>query len=296
MRRKSLVVSFAFAFAVSSAVAADSTPTRGTLPAAVIVNKNVAARGGLQAWRAVHAISFQGTLGVGGNQRVALPVALPGKKVSTLPSDQRPVDEVQLRFLMEIERPHKVRFELQFKGQTAVQVFDGANGWKLRPYLNRREVEPYSSEEMKQASMQAELDGPLVDYATKGTTIEIDGMEKVEGHDNYKLKLTMKNGQVIHIWVDAQTFLESKIEGQSRRLDGVDHPVEIYYRDYRSVNGLQIPFVLETHVSASTAKPNQVSEAPIPMEKITVQHVVVNPKFDASLFSTQDTQAEPNHH
>src|ERR1700692_727848 len=205
MHCKSVVVSLVYALAVTTAMAADTAATRES--AAVIVNKNVVARGGLQAWQAVHSISFQGTLGVGGNQRAAPPAALPGKRGANLPSDQRSAEEVRLPFLMEMQRPHKVRFELQFKGQMAVQVFDGTYGWKLRPYLNRREVEPYTSQEMKMASMQAELDGPLVDYIAKGTTVELDGMEKVEDHDNYKLKLTLKNGQVIHVWGDAKMFV-----------------------------------------------------------------------------------------
>jgi len=36
--------------------------------------------------------------------------------------------------------------------------------------------------------------GFLVDYAAKGTQIELAGMEKVENRDTYKLKLTMKSG------------------------------------------------------------------------------------------------------
>jgi len=63
---------------------------------------------------------------------------------------------------------------------------------KLRPFLNRREVEAYTADEMKVASMQADLDGPLVDYAAKGTKVELAGMEKVEDRDTYKLTLTMK--------------------------------------------------------------------------------------------------------
>ena len=62
--------------------------------------------------------------------------------------------------------------------------------------------------------MQGDLDGPLVDYAAKGTRIELAGMEKVEGRDTYKLKLTMKNGAALHVWIDAETFPEAKIEGQ----------------------------------------------------------------------------------
>ena len=72
------------------------------------------------------------------------------------PVAQRPLDEVQLPFVMELARPGKMRFELEFAGQTAIQVFDGANGWKLRPFLGRRVVEPYTTDEMKAASLQAD--------------------------------------------------------------------------------------------------------------------------------------------
>ena len=47
-------------------VAADSKPTHADLTAAQIVEKHVAARGGLQAWRAVQAMSWTGRLDAGG--------------------------------------------------------------------------------------------------------------------------------------------------------------------------------------------------------------------------------------
>jgi hypothetical protein len=287
MVRKSLVV-FAIctsvALAISLATARD-IPSGPNLSASAIVDRNVAARGGLQAWRAVQTMSMEGKLGAGGNQRATLPVRPQGPTPSLNEIPQRPVNETQLPFVMELKRPRKMRVELVFKGQTAIQVFDGANGWKLRPFLNRRVVEPYTEEEMKSAAMQAGLDGPLVDYAAKGTQIELDGVEKVEDRDTYKLKLTMKNGQSIHVWIDAQSFLETKIEGQPRRLDGEYHPVEVYYRDYRPVNGLQIPYVLETKVLPLTQKSARFVNTPVPPERIVIEKVAVNPKLDESLFS-----------
>jgi hypothetical protein len=287
MFRKSLLICSSLAFAISL-TAGDAPPAGAKLSAAEIVDKNVAARGGLQAWRAVQTISMSGKLGAGGNQRGALPVPAPAGRKSgprATPLAQRPVEEVQLPFVMELARPGKMRFELEFNGQTAIQVFDGANGWKLRPFLGRRVVEPYTTEEMKVATMQADLDGPLVDYAAKGTVIELDGMEKVEDRDTYKVKLTMKNRQAIHVWIDAQTFLEAKIEGQPRRLDGVDHPVEVYLRDYRPVNGLQIPFVLETRVLQVGKTALGLKDPPVPPEKVIIEKAVVNPKLDESRFA-----------
>jgi hypothetical protein len=232
-------------------------------------------------------MSLIGKLGAGGNQRATLPTPnpAPAGKAIDKKTVARPVEEVQLPFVMELARPRKMRFELQFNGQTAVQVFDGANGWKLRPFLNRRIVEPYTPDEMKTASMQADLDGPLVDYAAKGTRVELAGSEKVEDRNAYKLKLTMKDGRVVHLWVDAETFLEAKIEGQPRRLDGTDHSVEVYFRDYRTVGGLQIPFMLETKVLPVAKTALGLKDPPVPAERTIVEKVVVNPKLDATLFA-----------
>jgi len=272
--------------AVSLVGAADTQSAPAGLSAAQIVDKNVAARGGLQAWRAVQTLSLQGKMGAAGNQRASLAVPMPhGKEVvNTLP--RRPAEEAQLPFLMELKRPRKIRLELQFKGQTAVQVYDGANGWKFRPFLNRNDVEPFSKEELEIASRGEDLDGPLVDYSAKGSHIELVGTEKVEGHNTYKIKVVEKSGHSFHIWIDAHTFLEAKLEGQPRRLDGTEHPVEVYYGDFRTVDGLQIPFELETRVLSVARNSLGLRDTPVPPEKIIIDKIVVNPKFDEKLFSS----------
>ncbi|HYK90386.1 MAG TPA: outer membrane lipoprotein-sorting protein [Acidobacteriota bacterium] len=287
MVRKLLAIYISLAFTALLAAAADKPASSDWLSAAQIVEKNVAARGGLQAWRTVQTLSLAGKMGVGGNQRAPLitPPANQGSRRQGIILPQRRVEEVQLPFLMELERGRKTRIELQFNGQTAVQVFDGANGWKLRPWLNRHVIEPYTVDEMKITSRQSDLDGFLVDYAAKGTQVEFVGMDQVEGRDTYKLKLTLKDGDAIHVWIDAKTFLEAKIEGHPRRLDGTDHPVEVYYRDYRQVNGLQIPFVLETRVLPVAKTMMGFKDPPVPVEKIIIDKVVVNPKLDESRFS-----------
>ncbi len=285
MLRQSLAILITLAFAIPVAAAPETAPPQSKLTAAEIVDRNVAARGGLQAWRAVHAISFTGKMGAGGNQRATLPISTPGLKSNKQMPAARPVDETQLPFVMDLERGGKMRLELQFNGQTAVQVYDGKNGWKLRPFLNRRTVEPYTPEEAKMASMKTDLDGPLVDYAVKGSKVELVGMEKVDNRDTYKLKVTMKNGNAFHVFVDAQTFLETKMEGQPRRLDGVNHPVEIYFSDYRQVSGIRIPFLLETKVLPVVRTGQSYVPPSIPAEKTTIEKVSVNPNLEESLFS-----------
>lgn len=241
------------------------------LTASQIVDKNVQARGGLAAWRAVRTIEMKGKMQAGGNNRPAIPV--PGiRKADRMP--QRPAEQVQLPFLMDLERGRKVRVEIEFAGQTAIQVYNGTQGWKVRPFLNRHEVEDFTPDELKAASAQDDLDGPLMDYASRGSRVELTGMEKIGDSNTYNLKVTDKAGHSRHVWVDAETFLETKVEGSPRKLDGKYHPVATYFHDYKSVNGLMMPYLLETSV-----------EGVRDTEKIEIETIVSNPKLDDSRFA-----------
>src|SRR5438128_158111 len=86
-------------------------------------------------------------------------------------------------------------------------------------------AKPASAAAAKQAAAWDEMDGPLVDYEKKGTRVALAGTESVDGHDCYQLKLTLKDGQVRNVWVDGKTFMERKMDGEPRRIDGRLHPV-----------------------------------------------------------------------
>lgn len=259
-----------------SLMAGADTSTKATAPhlsVAQIIENNVAARGGLEHWRRVEALEMKGKLQAGGNKRPAM--AVPGAaKVGQEVREKRLTEQAQLPFVLELRRGRKKRLEIQFNGQTAIQVYDGTQGWKVRPFLNRHEVEKFTAEELKAASHDSDLDGYLIDYAAKGSQVELVGVEQVEGHSAYKLKVTENSGYAHHVWVDTLTFLEVKIEGEPRRLDGKSHPVAVFLRDYRSVNGLMMPYLMETSV-----------EGVKDTEKIQIDEIVSNPKLDDSQFA-----------
>jgi outer membrane lipoprotein-sorting protein len=253
---------------------ASDIQTKGSaarLSAAEIVEKNVAARGGLSAWRAVKTLELKGKLDAGGNNRPTIPV--PGVKRGSQLGTPRPTEQVKLPFLMDLERGRKMRLEIEFNGQTAIQVYNGTQGWKLRPFLNRHQVENFTPEELQSQASQSDLDGYLIDYAAKGEKVELEGVEQVEGHDAYNLKVTDSAGHSRHVWIDAANFLEVKVEGVPRRLDGKYHPVATYLRDYRNVGGLVMPYLMETAVDGVKDK-----------EKIEIETIVSNPKLDDSRF------------
>jgi len=229
-------------FVAAAAFAADLT-------AAQIADKNAAARGGLAAWRAVQSMSMTGEMDAGGKADAKLP------------------------YTLSLKRPHLSRLEIRFQDQTAVQTYDGKQGWKYRPYLGRTEAEPLTSAELKSETTTDELDGALIDATRKGTRVALLGTEKVEGKAAYKLKLTKANGASRNVWVDAASFLEVKIEGEPRKLDGRLHKVAVFYRDYKTVAGLKVPHTLET-----------VTDGVKQTRKIVIKSVTINPKLDDALF------------
>jgi hypothetical protein len=226
-------------------------PDLPKLTVAQIVEKNVAARGGLTAWRAVQTMQLSGKMDAGG-------------KVDTL-----------LPYTLQIKRPNKQRLAIEFAGQTSLQVYDGKSGWKLRPYLNRPDPEPFSAEELRKTEQGPGFDGPLIDYDAKGSKVELEGTEMVEDKATYRLKLTNKQGNAHHIWIDGTTFLEAKVEDAPRRFGGKLRPVETYLGDYRTVEGgrVVLPYLAETRVQGAHFN-----------HKMTVEKVALNPKLDDSLF------------
>ncbi len=240
--------------ALAAAPAHDKTPGKHaasarTLTASQIIDRNVAARGGLQAWRAVQTLTLSGKMEAGGKENPELP------------------------FVLKMKRQHKSRLELQFQEQTAIQVYDGKQGWKLRPFVGRDDVEPFTPDESRAAGQWQELDGPLIDYAKKGIKVRMQGKDAVEGHPAYKLLLTMRDGSHRHVWVDAGSFLEVKVDGEPRRMDGRMRNVVVYYRDYRKENDLTMPHVLETVVEGGSIA-----------HKMKIEDVAVNQPMDDVLF------------
>ncbi|MDP9044653.1 MAG: outer membrane lipoprotein-sorting protein [Pseudomonadota bacterium] len=251
-----------------------------------IVERNVAARGGLAAWQHVQAIAMQGKLDAGQRRRdggnigltkreskeLARKTLVAMSKGSGVDATASPV--IQLPFALELQRPNKMRLEIPFQGQTAVQVFDGAQGWKLRPFLGRHEVEPYTQAEIKSATSDQQLDGPLINHKAKGIRVAVDGTEAIEGHNAYRLKLTLPSGDQRHLWVDANTFLDLKFEGTPRLFDGRMRSVATYFSDYKPVNGVQIARLLETRVEGVRRS-----------ERILIEQVALNPPLDATRFA-----------
>lgn len=283
-RHRTTLAAALAALAAGLALAGCHWPSAAERAAAPILAKNEAARGGLARWRAVRSMTLTGQLDAGrprDQARLAasyLRQARQGKgdgRHAAAPAKAPEADKVvQLPFRMELMRPGKSRLEVTFQGQAAVQAWDGQAGLKLRPFLGRREVEPFTAEEQELARQQTDLDGPLLDHGAKGLRVALLGDDLVEGRSAWKLEVTDAAGRVRHVWVDQETALEVRTDG-SRRVDGKVRKLWTTFRDWRSVDGLMVPHLLETAVEGIRGT-----------ERIVVEQVLLNPTLPATRFTS----------
>jgi outer membrane lipoprotein-sorting protein len=148
-------------------------------------------------------------------------------------------------YVQENKRPDRVREEAIIQGLAQVQAYDGKVGWQISPFGGRKDPELMSQDDTKTLTIDADIDGPLVDYKQKGHKAELVGHDSVEGTDCYKVKLSLKNGDVRYYFLDSDSFLELKIENQSN-IRGTVQYTETYFGDYEQVNGIYYPFAVET--------------------------------------------------
>jgi len=139
------------------------------------------------------------------------------------------------------------RQEVTLQGMTQITVFDGKTGWKIDPfqgYGGGKNAEVLTADELKGAEVQADLEGPLVDYTPKGHKIEYMGKDTIEGAPAYKLKVTLKNGDVQTHYLDVDSYLEVK-QTSKRKIRDQEVEAETYYGDFREVAGVLLPFAIE---------------------------------------------------
>jgi hypothetical protein len=211
-----------------------------------IVARHLAARGGRPALEALRSLRMTGrVLGSGGRQALVR---------------------------REVARPGRIRTEFEFQGTTGVYVWDGSQGWRVSPLEGRFAPEALSAEAAALAAEQADVEGPLVDWKAKGHRVELAGTEELPGGKAHRLKVTLKNGAVRELWVDAATGLVTRT-ASARSVRGHEVAVEAAFADYRESGGVAFARSIEVGVRG---RPERL--------RIVVEAVELNPALDDSRF------------
>jgi outer membrane lipoprotein-sorting protein len=230
-----------------------AVPEETSLTADQIVQKHVEALGGAAKLNAIQTLMVTG-------------------KASILGQTEAPLT-------IQVKRPNLLRLEMTFQGRKVVQAFDGATAWTINPMIG---AEPkQSSEEDTRAAQESSdfIGGNLVDYKSKGNTVELVDKEDVEGVAVYKLKITKKSGSIEYDYLDAKSFLPVKTEGKRRQL-GQEILYESKIANYKPVQGVLMPFSVTQLVNGRLAM------------EITIEKMDANIPLDEAVFKMPEKPAQ----
>ncbi|HEY7513303.1 MAG TPA: hypothetical protein VIC87_02445 [Vicinamibacteria bacterium] len=211
-----------------------------------VIARYLEARGGLQRIRAVQSLRFTGRMKLG---------------------------EVETPLVVELKRPLRMRTEFEVQGRRLVRAFDGQKGWTILPVpgLDRPRLMP--EDESKDAREQADVDlSPLVDSAAKGYHVELQGREKLEGRDAYRLLVRAADGSERSLLLDARSALAVRSE-EKRVMEGALQEFVTLIGDYRPVAGLLFPHSIEVGPRGSPER-----------QRLTFERIEVNPPIDDARF------------
>lgn len=209
-----------------------------------IVSRNLDAKGGLDKWRAVTSLKMTGTMTIQGKE---LPLTIYSK------------------------RPNLMRHEMALADFRVVQAFDGTRAWTINPMTGGKPQElPADATEIIRNT--AEFDGSLVDYKTKGHSLEFVGSETIEDVSVYHLRLTTKHGNVQHYYLDAKTALEVRLTQEVDPGTGRKQTLSTEMRNFQPVSGVMIPHEVRQLVDGTV------------IGQMTIREVEINTITDDSIF------------
>ncbi|HEX9160727.1 MAG TPA: hypothetical protein VF980_03395, partial [Thermoanaerobaculia bacterium] len=186
----------------------------------------------------------------------------------------------------ENKRPNKVREEFTFGGLTGVTAYDGRSGWKIEPWQGKKDPEPLGEDELKDILVDAEFDGPLVNYQQQGNKVEYVGMEPVEGTDSYKLRVSSPNGDVRYFYMDADYYVPIRIETQ-RMIRGGLREYEMTLGDYKPAGGVYFPYSVEVNVKGRQNRQKSV------YDRIETNLQLADARFERGAVATASPGAAP---
>ncbi len=222
-----------------------------------LIAKNIEAKGGIAAIKALQSINLVGKFRGGGG--------------------------FEADFAQKISRPGLVRNEFTLQGMTQIQAYDGQQAWQISPFGGRKDPEKLPDDMAKIFAVSADLDGPLVDYASKGHKVSYLGTEDVDGTLAHKLRVVLKDGNEVVYFFDPDHFLEIRTQNK-QFIRGSEQESETDLGDYEKFGGVYFATAIDSGAKGSSSDEKG---------KIEVTSMEVNETMDAAQFAFPATTKQP---
>jgi outer membrane lipoprotein-sorting protein len=205
-----------------------------------IVTKHIAAIGGADAWKKVNSVITTGSVKINGAEVGVVQTVLHLKGY---------------------------RQDISAFGMNGYQVVTPKEGWNFMPFQGQKAAEPITADDLKESQDDLDAQGTLLDYQTKGHTIEYLGTEDIEGVEALKLKQTLKGGRAVTFFFDPKTYYIMRTVTK-QKANGKEVDVKTNFSNYQ-----KLPEGIVTPLSIG-----------LPFGEMTISKVEINKPIDENIF------------
>ena len=164
------------------------------------------------------------------------------------------------------------RNEIDLGGQKIVQVVTDKGGWGINPMMGQTTAEAMPEDQVKSSQGQLFVGGPLMDYATKGNTVELQGRDTLSGVNAYKLKVKSKDGTESIMWLDPSTYYILKSTSKAT-VSGQEVETSAVFSNYKKT---EYGYVMPTNTELTLPQGFALN--------ITNKKVEINKEVDPKMF------------
>jgi len=170
---------------------------------------------------------------------------------------------------------------INFQGTSIMQgVFDGETMWNTNFQTMKAEKADAEMTEMMKLNAN-DFPDSFLDYKDKGYTVELEGVETMEGTETYKVKLVKepitvegeKVDDISYYYFDTENFVPIVMESEVKLGPQKGIIQQITFSDYQEIEGLYFPFSITQGIKDGPSQP------------ITFESIVLNPEVDDTVFA-----------
>lgn len=213
-----------------------------------IVASNAKAIGGLDNFKALKTVKMNGEVSMQGND---------------------------FSMTLQIINGRASRTDIEVMGQSVVNCYKDGKGWKINPFAGAETATDVTADELEELRLASNIANPLIDYKSRGSSIELKGTVDVEGVKCYDILLTPKDGKhPVHYFIDTKDYTVIK-STSTRSMQGSDTEVETFYSNYKDVNGLRFAFTRTMKIGGEV------------FQEASFQSIELNVTIDEKIFDKQ---------
>jgi hypothetical protein len=192
-----------------------------------IISKYVLYIGGEQKWSAIKTIITSGTYDYGG---------------------------IVFPFTSYSKAPELYKYIVTSNGKSFQQAFDGSDGWKTDGFKNETKKTILTGKAATAMANEAdvELESPLINYKKKGHNAILEGIDTVNEQACFRVRFIRNSGDTERYFFSTKNFELTKKQAVSKNEELDSSHIDIFYSDYREVNGIKMPFKSITKAGEQT--------------------------------------------